>query len=69
MLGTGGDWSAEYRAHSLVLGKRIRWREGELWQEGEALSVGEDGALRVRRADGVVLDLRTGEITLRVAEE
>lgn len=69
LLGTGGDWSAEYRAHSLVLGKRIRWREGELWQEGEALSVGEDGALRVRRADGVVLDLRTGEITLRVAEE
>lgn len=68
LLGGGGDWLAEYRAHSLVLGQRIRWREGELWQEGVALSIGEDGALHVRRTDGRELDLRTGEITLRVAE-
>lgn len=66
LSGEGGNWLAEYRAHSLVLGQRIRWCEAGEWQEGEAIAIGEDGALRVRRENGEESDLRTGEITLRL---
>ena len=61
------DWLQDYRTHSLVLGKNVRWIENDVSREGIAESIREDGALCVRAGDtGELAILRTGEISLRL---
>ena len=57
----------EYRSCSLVIGRPITFRENGILRRGIAVSVEDDGALRVRLTDGDVL-LRGGEITVRLDE-
>lgn len=54
-----------YRRRSMVLGKPIRYRQGEAWQEGVALDINEDGHLIVKTPGGCIL-LRAGEIQMEV---
>lgn len=68
LQGMSCAWIEDYRAHSMVLGRAVRWREGELLREGIAQAIEEDGTLRVRDSEGEEHLLRTGEITLRLSE-
>lgn len=57
-------WLPDYRAHSMVIGRNIIWREGELSHRGYAVDVNGEGELIVRRRDGQEQVLRTGEISI-----
>lgn len=54
-----------YRQRSMVLGKAIRYRQGETWREGIAQRINEDGHLIVKTPGGHIL-LRAGEIQMEV---
>ena len=61
---TGRAFLDDYRARSLVLGRRIRfYRQGEALS-GSACGIGRDGSLLVN-CDGRTLSLRAGEICLQ----
>ena len=57
-----------YRAHSIVLGKRVVFTEKGVEREGTALSVDGFAALRVRTDDGEERILTGGEISLRALD-
>ena len=65
---TSPHWLEEYRRHSTVLGKEVRWIENGIAREGIAESICEDGALCVRDENGAQSILRTGEISLRLMQ-
>lgn len=54
----------EWRSHLETLGKMVRVSSGGLVEEGRAESVDEDGSLLLRRSDGSLAVLTTGEVTL-----
>ena len=62
------QWLEDYRRHSLVLGKAVRWIENGIAHEGIAEAIREDGALCVRDENGALSILRTGEISLRLTQ-
>jgi BirA family biotin operon repressor/biotin-[acetyl-CoA-carboxylase] ligase len=55
---------ARWQQRDALLGKEIGWREGELTESGTALGVSANGCLRVRRDDGLELELNAGEVHL-----
>lgn len=64
----GGDtapWVAEYRRRCVNLGKEVRllWTEG--CERAEALDVDDTFGLVVRRRDGSLYTVRTGEVSVR----
>ena len=59
----------EYRARSMVLGKPVLVYSGDEPEEAVAEDIDEQGALLVRRADGSLRRLSTGEISIRVKAE
>ena len=64
----GGDispWVAEYRRRCVTLGREVRllWTEGQ--ERAEALDVDDQFGLVVRRADGTVTTIRSGEVSVR----
>ena len=60
----------EYRKHSNVIGKTVRFLENNRWQEANALDIDNDGGLVVEYAgengETVRRILHTGEITVRM---
>ena len=58
----------EYREMSVVLGKEIRYNEGDALIRARALDIDSEGGLMVELADGSVKVLKTGEITVRLEE-
>ena len=56
----------EYKKHSAVLGKEIRYCENQVWREGIAESIDIEGRLGVRLKDGSEAWLSSGEITVRL---
>lgn len=58
----------EYRKMSIVLGKEIRYNEGDALVRARALDIDSEGGLMVELADGSVKVLKTGEITVRLEE-
>ena len=58
------EWLEEYRAHSCVLGKPIRWVDGGNSFSGIAEGIDEDGRLAVRTDLADLVLLRTGEISI-----
>lgn len=58
----------EYRKMSIVLGKEIRYNEGNALIRGKALDIDSEGGLMVELEDGSVKVLKTGEITVRLAD-
>lgn len=59
----------DYKRWSNVLGKEVRYTSGEDWEYGTAVDIDDDGGLVIRRKDGQMQVLRTGEITLRLVEK
>ncbi len=55
---------AEWKEHSVTLGKYVAVRQGSRHLEGLALEVGPDGALLLETALGEVMKVTSGEITL-----
>lgn len=55
-----------YRAHSMVLGREIRYTENGIDHEGIATAIDEQGRLSIRCRDGRERILASGEITLRL---
>lgn len=53
-----------YRARSLVLGRTIRFRQGEREFEGVAVELNDQANLIVRLADGSLRTLKAGEISI-----
>ena len=58
----------EYRRLSVVLGREIRYTEGDDLITARALDIDSEGGLVVELPDGNVKVLKTGEITVRLAE-
>ena len=65
-----GDCSyiEDYRQMSVVLGKEIRYNEGNVLVTARALDVDSEGGLMVELPDGSVKVLKSGEISVRIAE-
>ncbi len=59
------EWLHDYRAHSLVLGRRVAWIEAEATHIGMAEAIDEDGALLIRNEKNELIRLHTGEVSLR----
>lgn len=66
---TEREFMGEYRRCSNVIGKEVRFLEKNIWREGKALDIDDDGGLVVECMDEdghpVTRTLHTGEITLR----
>lgn len=58
-----------YRSHSILTGREITYRRGEVLHGGTVIGIGDDCGLMVRRPDGNVEVLRTGEVTVRLKED
>ena len=56
----------EYKRHSAVLGKTVRFVENGVAMEGVAYSIDGEGRLAVRLSDGSELLLSSGEISVRL---
>ena len=59
------EWLADYREHSMVLGKRVTWAEAGKTHTGVAEAIDKDGALLIRNEENGLVRLHTGEISLR----
>ena len=59
------SYMQDYRAWSLVLGRRVHYLRGGRLQEGLVLAVEDDGGLVLQSAEGTEV-LRSGEISLRL---
>lgn len=60
------EWLDDYRAHSMVLGRRVTWIEAERARTGVAEAIDGDGALLIRDEKNNLVRLHTGEISLRL---
>lgn len=65
----GEDCIADYRAHSMVIGKKIFWMRDGIRYDGRAIGIDPSGALLVQTDTGEEQVLFSGEISLRLAEE
>ena len=63
------NYADYYRAHSLLTGKAIRFWQNGVATDATALGIDNTGGLIVRRTDGTLQTLRSGEITVREAKE
>ncbi len=54
----------EYKAHSLILGRRVYWEQDGKRYEGKAVDINDDGNLIVCLEDGLVT-LSSGEVSVR----
>lgn len=63
-----GSWLGRYRERSLVLGKEVCCFRGEEQIQGLAEGIDEKGGLILRTDDGTTRILRSGEVTLRIAD-
>lgn len=59
-------WLDDYRAHSMVLGRRVTWIEANRARTGVAEAIDGDGALLIRDEKNDLVRLHTGEISLRL---
>ncbi len=64
-LSAGQSIYGEWQDRLVTLGKRVRVTSADTTQEGTAESVAEDGSLRLRRPDGSLVKILTGDVTLR----
>lgn len=67
---TLGDYKSfidYYRSRSLILGKKITYIENSKAVSATALEIDEAGGLTVRKENGEILTLRSGEISIRKA--
>lgn len=62
------EYVEEYRKRSFVIGKDIDIISGKKIRRAHALAINDDCSLKVRFDDGEVQDLKSGEISIRVAE-
>lgn len=58
----------DYRKMSVVLGREIRYNEGDDFVTARAIDIDSEGGLMVELSDGSVKVLKTGEITVRLEE-
>lgn len=58
----------DYRKMSVVLGKEIRYNEGDAFIKAKAVDIDSEGGLMVELPDGSIKVLKTGEITVRLEE-
>ena len=64
----GEDCINDYRAHSMVIGKKIFWLRESVRYDGIATGIDPSGALLVRTDTGEEQILFSGEISLRLME-
>jgi BirA family biotin operon repressor/biotin-[acetyl-CoA-carboxylase] ligase len=62
------DYLKTYRSHSLVLGEKIEYYINEKAFNAKAIGIDEEGGLIIAKPDGSIEVLRSGEISLRLAE-
>ena len=58
----------DYREMSVVLGREIRYNEGDAFVKAKAIDIDSEGGLMVELPDGRVKVLKTGEITVRLED-
>lgn len=62
------SYIAEYREHSMVIGKAIDYYKNNVKYSGTAANIDNEGGLVVLKSDGTLETLHSGEITVRLAE-
>lgn len=62
------DYMTDYRRFSCVIGRDVQYEEKGVLYAARAIGVENDGGLEVEHPDGTRRILRTGEITLRLAQ-
>ena len=62
------EWLTDYRRHSNVIGREVLYTQNGETFSALAEDVGRDGELILRTPDGKRALLRTGEVTIRLAE-
>ncbi len=60
------EFMEEYRANSLVLGRRIEFVRGGRTYVATAVDIDDDGGLRILRDDGVRETINAGEISVKI---
>ncbi len=60
----GEDLRSEWQSRMVTLGMHVRVNAGERIEDGIAEKVDEDGALLLRRANGSLVRLIAGDVTL-----
>ena len=63
---SGREWLDDYRLHSCVIGKEIKWTCGDTVAYGKAIDTDADGGLIVLTEAGERIVLSSGEISVRV---
>ena len=63
-----GAYMEEYKKKCVTLGKRVFFERDGIRYEGEAVSIGDNGALIVRQDNGVVIPVSFGEVSVRLVE-
>lgn len=63
---TDRSWIADYKAHSMVLGRAVSWTRDGIATHGVALDIDGRGGLCVCSNTGEHLTLESGEISLRL---
>jgi BirA family biotin operon repressor/biotin-[acetyl-CoA-carboxylase] ligase len=63
-LGAGENLHEEWRARLVTLGRHVRAQTPSGTEEGLAEDFDPDGALLLRRADGSLMRLLAGDVTL-----
>lgn len=59
------DWHADYREHCATLGKQVEVSSGTERFDAEAIDIGPSAELIVRRSDGALLALNSGEVRVK----
>lgn len=54
-----------YRKYSVTVGRRLRFISGNKEFEGDALDINEDGSLVIKKDDGTICSIISGEVSVR----
>lgn len=66
ILDSDHDFMEYYKSKSIVIGKPIMYQKNNLWYDGVAIDINDEGGLIVKTEEGITETLSSGEITLRV---
>lgn len=59
------DFIDYYRSRSIILGRKIRYKENGVWQNATAVEIDPSGGLVIKTESGETRTLRSGEISVR----
>ena len=59
------DFISEYKKRSIILNQEIMYTSGGFYSKGKAIDINNDGSLVIKRDDGSIKILNSGEVSIR----